>query len=760
MFCRLGLRAGLLLVLGYTSLFPQLGRAANWLPFGPDGGDARRIKADPSDHTHLYLGTVNGWIYESHDSGGNWHRLSRVAKRDDLVLDNIMIDQHDPRHLIVGAFALSHSDGGLFISHDAGKSWTSQAEMQGQSVRSLAVAPNDPKMLIAGTLRGVFRSEDGGSRWRQISPVDSTELHEVESVAVDPNDSKVIYAGTWHLPWKTTDGGEHWSSIKEGIIEDSDVFSIIIDPENPKTVYASACSGIYKSENGGDLFHKIQGIPSTARRTRVLLQDPNRLAVVFAGTTEGLWRTDDSGKTWTRLTGPEVIVNDVEIDRSDSKKVLIATDRGGVLASEDGGATFQPSNTGFSTRQITALKRDAGHPAHVLVGVVNDKEWGGIFESDNGGVRWQQLSSGLGGRDVFSIGQAPDGTMLTGTSHGIFRLDQSAGTWLRVEATPTEVSTQTIGKLPAIAQKRPVVVNRSHYARSVAAQGAKKSSPAGRKVRGRASKKIIKGNKGKFRHPATGVAPTVLASTTMSVLPKAGTVSATPAGPHQATTPSKGFNGSVYSIVTSGSKVLAATSIGLMSSSDDGLSWVLANAERSESWRFLAAARSSVVAASLYGLSSSSDGGATWSTVPLPEGLTQVTAIATVPNGEIWVGGREGVYTSSDVGRSWSTPKNLFVNAVNSIFYDDSADRMMVTTDGFSSVVFLVQLPTKTVTFADTGWSLRFARPMGDYLIAATLYDGIVIQPQMVVSPMQSNAAQQAVPQTSLHDVNGAPSSR
>ena len=760
MFCRLGLRSGLILVLGFTSLFSQLGRAASWLPFGPDGGDARRIKADPSDHTHLYLGTVNGWIYESHDTGANWHRLSRVAKRDDLVLDNIIIDQHDPRHLIVGAFALSHSDGGLFISYDAGKSWTSQAEMRGQSVRSLAVAPNDPKMLIAGTLRGVFRSEDGGTRWKQISPADSTELHEVESVAIDPKDPKVIYAGTWHLPWKTTDGGEHWSSIKEGIIEDSDVFSIIIDPESPQTVYASACSGIYKSDNAGDLFHKIQGIPSTARRTRVLLQDPSNLAIVFAGTTEGLWRTEDSGKTWSRLTGPEVIVNDVEIDHGDSKKVLIATDRGGVLASEDGGTTFHSSNNGFSTRQITAIKRDAYHSAHVLVGVVNDKEWGGVFESDNGGVRWQQLSTGLGGKDVFSLGQAPDGTMLAGTGHGIFRLDQGAATWFKVEATPTETGAGAVGKLSGMTVKGPVVLSRSQYAKSAATRGVRKLSPVGRNVRGHANKPVFKKNIRKISPPAHGLAPTLWASSMRSDPPKTVVESAALAGTHQATTPNKGFNGSVYSIVTSGPKILATTSIGLMSSSDDGLSWVLSGPERSESWRFLAAAKSSVVAASLYGISSSLDGGATWHAVLLPEGLTQVAAIATEPHGEIWVGGREGIYASADAGRSWSTPKNLFVNAVNSIFYDDSADRMMVTTDGFSSVVFLVQLPAKTVTFADTGWSLRFARPMGDYLIAATLYDGIVVQPQMVVSPIQPNAALQVIPQTPLHDVNGAPSSR
>ena len=145
-------------------------------------------------------------------------------------------------------------------------------------------------MLFAGTLEGVSDSADAGVSWALISPPGSKEIHEVESLAIDPADPDVIYAGTWHLPWKTTDGGKSWQNIKQGVIDDSDVFSIIIDPARPKIVFASACSGIYKSVNAAERFKKVAGIPSTARRTRVLKQDPANLNVVYAGTTEGLYK--------------------------------------------------------------------------------------------------------------------------------------------------------------------------------------------------------------------------------------------------------------------------------------------------------------------------------------------------------------------------------------------------------------------------------------------------------------------------------------
>jgi photosystem II stability/assembly factor-like uncharacterized protein len=396
--------------------------AATWLPFGPDGGDARAITVDPHNHAHLYLGTATGWIYESHNGGKEWKRLAWVGKRDDLVLDSIVVDSSNSKHLVLGAWVLGSPDGGMYSSNDGGVTWSSNPEMQGQSIRALAPSASNPKILIAGTLKGVFRTTDGGEHWKLISPEGSQELHEVESVAIDPVNPQIIYAGTWHLPWKTTDGGEHWTNIKEGVIDDSDVFSIIVDPKDPKVVYASACSGIYKSQDSGSRFQKVQGIPSTARRTRVLMQDPQNLNIVFAGTTEGLFRTGDSGATWLRTTAPDVIVNDVFVDPTNTNRVLLATDRGGVLTSNDGGYSFVPSNSGFSARQITAYVGDAERPARIYVGVVNDKAWGGVFVSENGGLTWAQKSAGLNGHDVFSLGQASDGTILAGTEHGLYRL--------------------------------------------------------------------------------------------------------------------------------------------------------------------------------------------------------------------------------------------------------------------------------------------------------------------------------------------------
>jgi hypothetical protein len=106
--------------------------AANWLPFGPDGGDARSLVADPHDRAHLYLGTLTGWIYESRDGGSVWKRLAWVGKRNDLALDSIVVDNSNSKHILVGAWVLGSPDGGLYISNDGGVTWESDADMRGQ----------------------------------------------------------------------------------------------------------------------------------------------------------------------------------------------------------------------------------------------------------------------------------------------------------------------------------------------------------------------------------------------------------------------------------------------------------------------------------------------------------------------------------------------------------------------------------------------------------------------------------------------------
>ena len=433
-------------IFGFLLLALTCAAQAQWISMGPFGGNARALAYDPSSPDHILLGSGGGALFESRDSGAHWRPFAQLGRGHELMLENIAFDPDHSATVYVGGWSITGSGGGFFITRDGGRTWSEPGALHGKSIQGLAIAASDPRVLIAASLDGLYRSRDRGESWECITPANHPDLKNFESVAIDPRDPKIIYAGTWHLPWKTTDGGQHWSSIKQGVIDDSDVFSIILNHSNPQKVLASACSGIYVSEDAGQLFRKVQGIPNTARRTRVLQQDLNEADTVYAGTTEGLWKSIDGGKVFKRITPADFILNDILVDPRNSRRLLIATDRGGVYTSNDGGQTFQPSNEGFRYRQITAVVADSKTPSELYVSVVNDKQFGGVFVRREG--RWTQLADGLGAQEVFDLERSPEGQLVAATNHGLYRFQAGAQRWepsrtLLLEARSASAKTVT-----------------------------------------------------------------------------------------------------------------------------------------------------------------------------------------------------------------------------------------------------------------------------------------------------------------------------
>jgi photosystem II stability/assembly factor-like uncharacterized protein len=414
--------------------------ARPWSVLGPDGGDVRSLAYDPHNPDRVFLGTSTGVIFVSDDGGHNWSRFAKLGAGDDYVLDHMAFDPQNSKNIFVSAWSVQDQNAGdIFRTRNGGKDWEALPGMHGKSVRAMSVSASDNKVIVAGALDGVYRSNDGGNNWQRISSNDGV-VKNIESIAVDPKDPNVVYAGTWHLAWKTSDGGANWQHINKGMIDDSDVFSIIVSSANPSEVFASACSGIYKSVSGGDQFEKIKGIPFTARRTRVLKQDPSNPAIVYAGTTEGLWKSVDEGKNWKRVGSPEVVVNDVLVDPRNSQRVLLATDRSGVLASDDSATTFTASNHGYSHRYVSAILADTKEPNTLYIGLVNDREFGGVFFTRDGGQNWLQKSSGLDGRDVFTLKQSHNGNLVAGTNKGLFELVSGSSSWHAINNVVLEKS--------------------------------------------------------------------------------------------------------------------------------------------------------------------------------------------------------------------------------------------------------------------------------------------------------------------------------
>lgn len=400
--------------------------AQQWTPIGPPGGDVRSLALDPRRPGHIYLGTADGIVYKSTDGADHWERMESAFPLRGRSLDDIVVDPATGE-IWIGYWEVAGPGGGVAHSTDGGRTFAVLPGIEGQAVRALAQSPSHPAILVAGTLSGVFRSEDRGATWSRVSPAGHPEIRNVNSIAIDPRDPGVIYAGTWHLPWKTLDGGRRWSPIAAGMIADSDVFTMNVDRRDPRSVFATACSGIYRSLDAGGRWTKIRGIPSSSRRTRAFSQHPARPEVLLAGTTEGLWMSEDGSATWRLATEKQLVVNAVVVLPGGA--ILLGCDGAGVRRSLDQGTTWTSANHGFSERFVSRILVEDG--GRLLAGIREDRKHGGVLAAAGLDGPWAPLGNGLQGREVLTLERVGP-NLLAGTDDGVFLLPSGGEHWLRL----------------------------------------------------------------------------------------------------------------------------------------------------------------------------------------------------------------------------------------------------------------------------------------------------------------------------------------
>jgi len=130
-------------------------------------------------------------------------------------------------------------------------------------------------------------------------------------------------------------------------------------------------------------------------RATLILQDPHRAAIVYAATTEGLWKTANAGASWQRVTPNDWVITALVAPREVPNRVVVGTERLGVLVSDDGGQHFRAANDGFFHRQIVALALDREPPERVLAVLANAPE--PILATEDGGHNWAPLGPGRAG---------------------------------------------------------------------------------------------------------------------------------------------------------------------------------------------------------------------------------------------------------------------------------------------------------------------------------------------------------------------------
>src|SRR5262245_44927891 len=116
-----------------------------------------------------------------------------------------------------------------------------------------------------------------GSGWAQFA---SSPVESVAAIAVVPQAPATVVAGTSHGIYISRNGGASW----EGALRDQNVFGFAIDSATPSTLYAVGDDQVLKSANSGLSWTSI----ATIRGANVVAVDSNPLnPAVYVGTSGG-----------------------------------------------------------------------------------------------------------------------------------------------------------------------------------------------------------------------------------------------------------------------------------------------------------------------------------------------------------------------------------------------------------------------------------------------------------------------------------------
>ena len=260
--------------------------------------------------------------------------------------------------------------------------------------------------------RGLYRSKDGGKSWERILfRNDSTGCVEA---AFDPSNPSVIYATLWQAyrnPYslssggkgsglfKSEDGGNTWKEISQnpGLpVGLTGKITVCTSAAKPERVYASIENengGIFRSDDRGEHWMRTTDDRNLRKRPwyfSTIVADPQNADVIYCLNVQ-FWKSTDGGAKFSQLNNPHGDYHDMWIDPANPKRFIVGDD-GGPWVTTDGGASYTEAD--LPTAQFYHVNLDNDFPYHVY-GAQQDNSSIRISSGNN--------SSTIGKKDWFPV---------------------------------------------------------------------------------------------------------------------------------------------------------------------------------------------------------------------------------------------------------------------------------------------------------------------------------------------------------------------
>jgi photosystem II stability/assembly factor-like uncharacterized protein len=447
-----------------NGLYRSEDAGATWHLMNNQNGTAwyySQVICDPTDADHIV--TLNANSRESHDGGKTFLPF---AAGNGIHTDHhaLWFNADNPQQILLG------SDGGLYTTWDAGKTWDHNESIVAAQLYTVAVDDAQPFYNVYGGLQD-NQTWLGPSRTRNAFGPSNADWARMAGgdgfyAVPDPLDRNLVYAESQQGGVVRYDARTGQTKSIRQIPKDKERYRfnwsapILPSKHDAKTVYMAA-NYLFKSTDRGDSWQTISpdltrdidrnklpmrgGIPDSSALGRnegtaefsnisVVDESPLRGTVLAAGTDDGLIQTTrDGGKTWTKTDHFPGVPDTTYV----SRVVWSKANEGTLYATLDGHRSndFKPyvvksTDYGKTWASITGDLPDGGpvqvireHPRQPNLLFVGTEF--GVYFTVDAGSHWTQLKSGIPGVPVHDMQiQARANDLVVGThGRGIYILD-------------------------------------------------------------------------------------------------------------------------------------------------------------------------------------------------------------------------------------------------------------------------------------------------------------------------------------------------
>ena len=441
------------------SVIVQTAPAAAWQMNTPDtagGVTSESIGANPTNPQNAYsvemayYNTPN--FYVTSNSGSTWSAISTNA-----LNVPVQVTAFDP----AGSALYIGADVYFGKSADGGKTWQQMSAPDqnnaGAWYDERLIVPNAggiPNHLMVTADQGLYLTTDAGASWTSLNGNLTSSI--VYAAAVKGN--TIITTMQDLGPLVSFDGGQTWDSHPSNNPPGSEGGTTLINSGNPQYTYVYTAWGFQLSTDGG---HNYQysttltgdAFPGCAGNSQLIAVDPLDPANVYVaaydcqntnnGFAQGVYLSTDYGQSWARKNWPITNPIMVAIDPANNQNIYVGQTDGTLQISHNGGQSWSAHTIGQTQGQVWWPVTLAVNPTSsniVLVGMSGPPgSGGGVLRSTDGGSTFTPANTGLDPGNpqpwpdyIFRLSYDParSGAVVAARFSGIYISTDNASNWV------------------------------------------------------------------------------------------------------------------------------------------------------------------------------------------------------------------------------------------------------------------------------------------------------------------------------------------